>query len=126
MRVDFDDAVTIVSEYSSADEFPEMPQAAVEQIVHRCARQDSHGRLPTDPNWDETYDVYAATATVFEVKAARVANRFDFSTDGQRLDRSQMAAHFMAMARMWRARTAGVISKQPPSDMGMFSDFYDD
>jgi hypothetical protein len=111
MRVDFDDAVTIVAEYSAADEFPEISQAAVEQIVHRCARMDHEGRLPTDPSWDETYDVYAATATVFEVKAARVANRFDFSTDGQQLNRSQMAAHFMAMAKMWRARTAGTVPK---------------
>jgi len=111
MRVDFDDAVTIVAEYSAADEFPDVSQAAVEQIVHRCARMDHEGRLPTDPSWDETYDVYAATATVFEVKAARVANRFDFSTDGQQLNRSQMAAHFMAMAKMWRARTAGTVPK---------------
>ena len=126
MRVDFDDAVTIVAEYAAADEFPEITDAAVEQIVHRCARMDSHGRLPTDPDWDETYDVYAATATVFEVKAAKVANRFDFATDGQQLNRSQMVAHFTAMAKMWRARTAGVISKQPPSDVGMFADFDDD
>jgi hypothetical protein len=123
MRVDFDDAVRMVAEYSSADEFPEISQAALEQIVHRCARVDSHGRLPDNPIWDETYDVYAATATVFEVKAARVANRFDFSTDGQALNRSQMAAHFMAMAKMWRARTAGVISKQPPESDSIFSDY---
>jgi hypothetical protein len=126
MRVDFDDAVTIVAEYSSADEFPEVSQAALEQIVHRCARVDQHDRLPTDPMWDETYDVYAATATVFEVKAARVANRFDFSTDGQQLNRSQMAAHFMAMAKMWRARTPGVIRKDRPTSDSIFTDFYDD
>ena len=122
MRVDFDDAVTIVAEYSAADEFPDVSQAAVEQIVHRCARMDHEGRLPTDPSWDETYDVYAATATVFEVKAARVANRFDFSTDGQQLNRSQMAAHFMAMAKMWRARTAGTIRKDPVQDDSMWVD----
>jgi hypothetical protein len=126
MRVDFDDAVTIVSEYSSSGEFPDVSQAAVEQIVHRCARVDGEGRLPTDPSWDDTYDVYAATATVFEVKAARVANRFDFSTDGQQLNRSQMAAHFMAMAKMWRARTAGTIPKAPLDERGMFEDWLDD
>jgi hypothetical protein len=124
MRVDFDDAVTMVTEYSSAGEFPEISQAAVEQIVHRCARIDHEGRLPTDPMWDDTFDVYAATATVFEVKAARVANRFDFSTDGQQLNRSQMAAHFMAMAKMWRARTAGVIRRDRPDDV--FGDWLND
>jgi len=126
MRVDFDDAVTMVAEYSAADEFPEISQAALEQIVHRCARVDAHDRLPTNPMWEETYDVYAATATVFEVKAARVANRFDFSTDGQQLNRSQMAAHFMAMAKMWRARTAGVIRRDRPTSDSIFTDFYDD
>ena len=124
MRVDFDDAVTMVTEYSAAGEFPEVSQAAVEQIVHRCARMDAEGRLPDDPSWDETYDVYAATATVFEVKAARVANRFDFSTDGQQLNRSQMVGHFTAMAKMWRARTAGVFRKDRPDDV--FEDWLDD
>jgi hypothetical protein len=74
--------------------------------------------------WTATYDVYAATATVFEVKAARVANRFDFSTDGQTLNRSQMVAQLQAQAKMWRARTAGVIPKQSPSDV--FTDWLDD
>jgi hypothetical protein len=124
MRVDFDDAVTMVTEYSAAAEFPEVSQAAVEQIVHRCARMDAEGRLPTSPMWTATYDVYAATATVFEVKAARVANRFDFSTDGQQLNRSQMVAQLQAQAKMWRARTAGVIPKQSPSDV--FTDWLDD
>jgi hypothetical protein len=126
MRVDFDDAVTMVTEYSAAGEFPEVSQAAVEQIVHRCARMDSDGALPTDEDWHPTFDVYAATATVFEVKAARVANRFDFSTDGQQLNRSQMVAHFTAMAKMWRARTPGVISRQPPESDSMYVDFDDD
>jgi hypothetical protein len=122
MRVDFDDAVTMVTEYSAAGEFPEVSQAAVEQIVHRCARMDSDGALPTDEDWHPTFDVYAATATVFEVKAARVAARFDFSTDGQTLNRSQMVAQLQAQAKMWRARTAGTIPKQSPSDMGWFDD----
>jgi hypothetical protein len=113
MRVDFDDAVTMVTEYSAASEFPEVSQAAVEQIVHRCARMDAAGYLPSEPEWTETFDVYAATATVFEVKAARVANRFDFSTDGQALSRSQMVAQLQAQARMWRARTAGTVPKAP-------------
>jgi hypothetical protein len=120
MRVDFDDAVSMVGEYSSADEFPEVSQAALEQIVHRCARMDVDGFVPGEEGWHPTYDVYAATATVFEVKAAKVANRFDFATDGQSLNRSQMAAHFMAMGKMWRARTAGVISKQRPESASIF------
>jgi hypothetical protein len=110
MRVDFDDAVAVVTEYSAAAEFPEVPQSAVEQIVHRCARPDSAYVMPEDEGWEPTFDVYAATATVFEVKAAKVANRFDFATDGQRLDRSQMAAHFSAMAKMWRNRTGGDVA----------------
>jgi hypothetical protein len=125
MRVDFDDAVTLVTEYSSAGEFPEVGQAAVEQIVHRCARMDSEGFVPGETGWHATYDVYAATATVFEVKAAKVANRFDFSTDGQQLNRSQMAAHFMVMGKMWRARTAGTIGKDRPDSPSIFEP-YDD
>jgi hypothetical protein len=122
MRVDFDDAVAVVTEYAAAAEFPEIPQSAVEQIVHRSARPDAHGLLPDAEDWEPTYDVYAATATVFEVKAAKVANRFNFSTDGQRLDRAQMAAHFMAMAKMWRNRTAGVVARDRPESASVYDD----
>jgi hypothetical protein len=125
MRVDFDDAVTLVAEYSAASEFPEVQQAAVEQIVHRCALVDANGLLPSEEDWHPTYNVYAATATVFEVKAAKVANRFDFSTDGQTLNRSQMAAHFSAMAKMWRNRTAGVMRKDRPDNPSLYETFDD-
>jgi hypothetical protein len=126
MRVDFDDAVVLVAEYSAAAEFPEISQAAVEQIVHRCARMDAAGFRPDEEDWHPTFDVYAATATVFEVKAAKVANRFDFATDGQQLNRSQMAAHFSAMGKMWRNRTSGVLAKQPPDNASMYESFDDD
>jgi hypothetical protein len=62
---------------------------------------------------------------VFEVKAAKVANRFDFSTDGQTLNRSQMAAHFSAMAKMWRNRTAGVMRKDRPDNPSLYETFDD-
>jgi hypothetical protein len=119
---DFDDAVQQVTLLTSAAEFPAVSQAAVEQIVHRSARRDRHGLLPDDDEWTPTYDLNAACATVFEVKAANIANRFDMSVDGQSLSRSQMVDHFAGMARMYRNRTAGVLAKEPPSQVGMFAD----
>jgi len=109
------DAVDRVKVLSSYDGFPEVVTALVEAFVDDAARPDSEGRLPSDEDWSPTFDLNAAVATVFETKAALVANRYDTATDGQTLNRSQLVAHFTALGRMYRNRIASTLRKQPPS-----------
>lgn len=49
------------------------------------------------------YDMNAAAAQVWRVKAANVASAYDFSADGQSMSRSQMQRHFLQMATMYDA-----------------------
>ena len=111
------DAVARVKLLSDWDGFPAVDAAVVAAFVDDAARPDADGNLPTATGWTPTYDLNAATATVYETKAALVANRYDISTDGQDLSRSQLIAQLIAMARMYRHRTASTMRRQPPADL---------
>ena len=54
--------------------------------------------------WTPTWDLDAAAAEGWRVKASKVAGRFDFTTDGQNFQRSQVAAHCRQMERMFRRK----------------------
>ena len=58
----------------------------------------------TDGAWTPTYDLYAAAAEGWRWKAGKVSNAFDFSTDQQSFDRSQMYDHCMKQAAFYDAR----------------------
>lgn len=70
---------------------------------------DASTEPPTqDPNesWIPTYDLSAAAADIWDEKAAGVAQDFDFSADGGRYDRSQVAEMYAKRARYYRSRRA--------------------
>jgi hypothetical protein len=109
------DAVDRVKLLTSFDAFPEVEGTVVEAFVVDAARPDADGLLPSDEDWTPTYDLNAACATVYELKAALVANRYDTSTDAQSLSRSQLIAQFRQMAKLYRDRIASTMRKAPPS-----------
>lgn len=51
-----------------------------------------------------SYDVYEAAARVWEMKAAHVADRFDFTADGASFKASQLMSHYRAMALQMRSQ----------------------
>lgn len=109
-----DDAITRIGILTQPDEFPEVASALVDALVDDAIRPDSEGRPTDDPDYVSTFDLNAAAASVFEVKAAFVANRYDTTTDGQDLSRSQLMAQFRSMASMYRMRITSTHRKQPP------------
>lgn len=56
--------------------------------------------------WTPTYDLNAAAAAGWRIKAGRLAGRYDFQTDGQTFRRAQLLAHCRLMERMFRRRIA--------------------
>lgn len=57
--------------------------------------------------WAPTFDLSAAAAQGWRMKAGKAAGRFDFAEDGQQFSRSQVVAHCTAMAERYERRTAG-------------------
>lgn len=55
--------------------------------------------------WTPTWDLNTAAAEGWELKAGKAAARFDFGTDGQTFQRSQVIAHCHRMAATYRRRS---------------------
>ena len=52
------------------------------------------------------YDLDAAAADIWRIKASRVAGMVDFSTDGHSIKRSQQARAYLDMANFYQSRSA--------------------
>ena len=113
-RADAIDRVKVLTDW---DGYPSVAEALVEAFVDDAARPDADGNATTSDDWTPSYDLNAATASVWEAKAALVANRYDIDTDGQGLDRSQLLAHFRSMAAMYRNRIASKFRRAEYADM---------
>lgn len=57
--------------------------------------------------WAPTWDLNAAAAEGWRIKAGRAAGRFNFTTDGQTFARSQVIAHCRAQERSYRRKIVG-------------------
>ena len=73
---------------------------------------DSDGLAPTDDDWTPTFDLNRGAAEGWRRKAGKAAGRFDFQTDGQRFDRSQIVAHCQSQADYYRRKIHGTITVQ--------------
>jgi hypothetical protein len=58
--------------------------------------------------WVPTWDLDLAAAHGWELKAGKVAGRFDFTTDGQTFRRGQLLDHARTMSKMYRRKRATV------------------
>ena len=53
-----------------------------------------------------SYDLYAAAADIWRMKASHVAGLVDFSTDGHSIKRSQQAQAYLNMSQYFQSRSA--------------------
>jgi hypothetical protein len=86
---------------------PELDDATVDALLARARRPDGDCRVPSDPDWTPTYDLNAAAAEGWEMKAGMAAGDYDFAASGQRFDRSQVSAQCLKMAEVYSARSGG-------------------
>ena len=77
----------------------------LENLLASAAVSDAKGAKPEDNDWLPTYDLNAAAAQCWLVKAARAASTAE--TDEASLDvTSKVFANCLAMARSYRRRVA--------------------
>lgn len=96
----------MVAEPTSATYTDAIIAAAIERypapdaLHHRPVDEDGRANAA----WAATYDINAATADIWQEKAAALAANFDFQADGARFERSQALKHAMSMATLYRSR----------------------
>ena len=110
------DAITEVSLRTASGAFPKVSSFEVDGIVDAAARPDRNGNPVQDLDdeervWLPTYDLAQACARVMELKASKVANRFDIAIDRQGLSRSQLQRQFLKQAREFRRGSMGTVPR---------------
>jgi len=93
-----------IVEMGEAEEYPALTARQVEFCLQAARRRDINGYEPTESTWTPTYDIAAGVALAWRLKAGKAAAKFDFSTDNQKLSRSQVHKHCLEMAAMWEAQ----------------------
>lgn len=86
-----------------------------------CA--DKFGNEPDDPKWETTYNLYALASYIWQVKAARVADEFDFTADGGSFNRSQKQLMALKQASFYDSRSKAFslhLKQYPLTSAGKF------
>jgi hypothetical protein len=83
---------------------PTLDTDELDALVEMARRADSDGFAPSDEDWTPTYDLASAAAEGWRWKAAKAASKFDVSTDGQSVSRSQVKRHCDEMAMTYQRK----------------------
>ena len=94
----------LIEKFTQADRKPELSQIEIDDLVLRSKRQDSSKRPPTDAAWEPTWNINAAVALGWELKAAMLATQFDIRSADQDFKRSQMYEMCLKQSNRWKAR----------------------
>lgn len=86
---------------------PILTAAEMTAIIALASVADSEDRAPDDEEWEETYDIPAAIAQGWEIKAAKVVGAYQFKDTGLELHREQVHAQCLKQAALWRSRSGG-------------------
>lgn len=97
------DALARVTLLGATASRPALTAEEVSGILDQYAIPDANGNAPQATSWVETYDVHAAVAECFRVKAGRVAGDFSFSADDTSVSKGDVLAHLLDMEAKYAA-----------------------
>lgn len=92
---------------TAADTEPVLSPDDITDLLLQFSLVDSYGTLPTDPDWDSTWNLTGAAAEGWLRKAGQVSPNFDFGSDINKFSRDQVFKHCMEMYDMYAKRQAG-------------------
>lgn len=113
-RAETIDRVTLLGAVGSR---PVLDPTKVATIVDAHRIIDANGVAPGLDGWAETYDVNAAVAEVYRVKAGLVSGDFNFAADDAQFSKGDVLANLLEMEAFYSAR-AGSGSGQGSSGLG--------
>ena len=94
-------------------DIPALDSDALDELVEIAKRPDSSGRLPTDDDWVETYDLNSALHQGWLWKKAKAVQMVTISGDGTTFDRDQFIQHCDSMLKEFKTTKAGSLKMQP-------------
>jgi hypothetical protein len=95
---------------TASDVAPTLTDDEIDEILIPCCLVDAAGNTPTAIGWTPTYDLNAAAATGWMIKAARAAATVEVDPPGSGLFTSKVFENCRAMGRIYRAKCRLAIS----------------
>lgn len=102
-------ALVLLAEKVASASRPVLSDEAVGALLDQYAAEDSEGRRPTDTDWVGTWDLNAAAAEGWRMKAGKVAGDFNFSADGSSYSKADVLAHCLEMETKYAAQSHGTM-----------------
>lgn len=97
---------------------PEIDTDELEHLVDTAAVADDDDNAPFSDDWTETYSLMGlmrACAEGWDMKAAKVASSYSFSSDGQRFDRAQVHTMCSRMSQHYRRQLLSSTAARNPA-----------
>lgn len=92
------------------DQRPALTDAQVTASIQAHPLVDADGLTADQADWTPTWDVYAAAAELWGIKAGLVAGDFTFSADGGQFSKGDVMAHCLAMETKYASMASGSTS----------------
>jgi hypothetical protein len=96
----------------ASDVEPSVSDAEVEELLAAASVPDGGGLAPIGVGWTPTYDLNAAAAAGWMIKAARAAALTEVDPPGSGIVTSKVFDNCRAMARIYSAKRAVSVSVQ--------------
>ncbi|MGH7782530.1 MAG: hypothetical protein ACREO5_01625 [Candidatus Binatia bacterium] len=92
------------------DAEPALTDTEIDELLGQSSVMDTSGIPPTDVGWSATYDLNAAAANGWLIKAARAAALTEVDPPGSGLFTSKVFDNCRAMARIYSSKAATTVS----------------
>lgn len=103
-------ALTLLSEKVASTSRPTLPPETVAALLDAYPMVDADGRRPVDDGWVGTWDLNAAAAEGWRMKAGKVAGDFNFSADNASYSKADVLAHCLEMETKYASLSHGLMA----------------
>lgn len=102
-------ALTLLTEKVAATSRPVLADTTVAALLDAYPMEDTEGRAPGDADWVGTWDLNAAAAEGWRMKAGKVAGDFNFSADNASYSKADVLAHCLEMETKYASLSHGTM-----------------
>lgn len=106
-------AIARLTRMAAADVEPQLDALDLEYLLAMSRLVDEFGRSAEDPDWIGTWNLNRAAAKAWEMKAGKCSDKFNFSSDVNSFQRTQVFDHCIKMADRFGKKVSGTISASP-------------
>lgn len=103
-------AIDKLKKMTAWDVEPALTEGELEELLTPVSKADTSGRPPSDVDWTPTFDLNAAAANGWLIKAGRAAALVEVDPPGSGIMSSKVFDNCRAMARIYRAKSRLSIS----------------